>query len=137
MEKSVAKSLTVLVPDGLVPGAIFNKILYTITGYKNWLVTQIGSLFTEFYSFKKMLVTFNRKSKSQLEIAMFMQSFKTLAHQFGDLAIVCGVEPCYDDDTGNTNNQIKIVTLGKLMNAVTDGTNIDKNWDTTMKLPFY
>jgi hypothetical protein len=88
-------------------GAIFNKILYTITGYKNWLVTQIGSLFTEFYSFKKMLVTFNRKSKSQLEIAMFMQSFKTLAHQFGDLAIVCGVEPCYDDDTGNTNNQIK------------------------------
>ncbi|PKC12753.1 hypothetical protein RhiirA5_372843 [Rhizophagus irregularis] len=35
------------------------------------------------------------------------------------------------------NNQIKIVTLGKLTNAVTDGLNIDKIWDTSTKLPFY
>jgi hypothetical protein len=88
---------------GNMGGVIFNKILGTITGYKNWLVTQIGSLFTEFYSFSKMLKTFNRKSKSTLEIAMFTEALKTLAHRFGDLAIVCGVEPCYEDDDSSNN----------------------------------
>ncbi|CAB4418539.1 unnamed protein product [Rhizophagus irregularis] len=37
----------------------------------------------------------------------------------------------------NINNQIKIVTLGKLTGAITDGINIDRNWDTIVKLPFY
>jgi hypothetical protein len=37
----------------------------------------------------------------------------------------------------NINNQIKIVTLGKLTGAITDGINIDRSWDTISKLPFY
>ncbi|POG67840.1 hypothetical protein GLOIN_2v1481232 [Rhizophagus irregularis DAOM 181602=DAOM 197198] len=37
----------------------------------------------------------------------------------------------------NINNQIKIVTLGKLTGALTDGINIDRKWDTIVKLPFY
>lgn len=79
-------------------GIIFNKILGMIRGYKNWLVTQIGMLFTEFYTFSKLMDTFNYRSKSMLELTMFMNALKTLSTRFGDLAIVCGVEPCYDDD---------------------------------------
>lgn len=79
-------------------GVIFNKIIYTIRGYKNWLVTQVGMLFTEFYTFKKMIDTFNYKSKTMLETTMFMNALKTLSHKFGDLAIICGVEPCYEDN---------------------------------------
>ncbi|POG80787.1 uncharacterized protein OCT59_013976 [Rhizophagus irregularis] len=37
----------------------------------------------------------------------------------------------------NINNQIKIVTLGKLTGTITDGNSIDRTWDTIVKLPFY
>ncbi|PKY47335.1 hypothetical protein RhiirA4_462488 [Rhizophagus irregularis] len=37
----------------------------------------------------------------------------------------------------NLNNQIKIVTLGKLTGAITDGSNIDRTWDMITKLPSY
>ncbi|PKY51000.1 hypothetical protein RhiirA4_531788 [Rhizophagus irregularis] len=35
------------------------------------------------------------------------------------------------------NNQIRIVTLGKLAGAITDGINIARTWDTTVKLTNY
>uniref|UniRef100_U9ULV6 Uncharacterized protein n=1 Tax=Rhizophagus irregularis (strain DAOM 181602 / DAOM 197198 / MUCL 43194) TaxID=747089 RepID=U9ULV6_RHIID len=37
----------------------------------------------------------------------------------------------------NINNQIRIVTLGKLTGAITDGINIARTWDTTVKLNNY
>ncbi|PKY31997.1 hypothetical protein RhiirB3_449892 [Rhizophagus irregularis] len=37
----------------------------------------------------------------------------------------------------NLNNKIKMVTLGKLKGAITDGMNIDRSWDTVVKLPSY
>lgn len=87
-------------------GIVFNKILSMIDAFKAWIVTLIGELFTEFYSYKKMMDTFNTKSKDMIYISMLIDSLKTLTSRFGDLSIICGLEPCYEEENRRVSGRM-------------------------------
>lgn len=100
--------------------SLFDAMTNSIRKTKNWALINISQLFTGYKDYSKITNEFNKECLSLLELSKSLKALKLISTRFGDLALVCGLEPCPDNP--NNNNPIN---RGKRINQQPSYTQVE------------